>query len=176
MEVDGSSSVSFETSMYRKPGYMPHYLAALSDHPPCHKAGIFKCEAYRALILCAKQNCFDECIVQILGFLSHAGYPEHLFSVPRFCVESRASALTKLEQRKPRSCEFVVTAKLRKNVVMSLPFNAQLESLGVARVFRALLGSIIPIELKLGWSVKVNSMRRLYRLNWPCVRQSMGIG
>ena len=50
---------------------------------------------------------------------------------------------------------------------MSLPFTAQLESLGVARVFRVLLGSIIAIELKLGWSVKVNSMRRLYRLNWP---------
>ena len=155
---------------------MPHYLAALSDHPPSHKSGIFRCEAYRALLLCAKQQYFQECIQQILGFLSSAGYPEYLFKVPLFCSETRALALKKLEQRKPKDHGYIVTAKLRNNVVMSLPFNVQLESIGIAKVFRSTLGSIVPVELKLGWSVKINSMRRLYRLNWPCVPQSMGNG
>ena len=57
---------------------------------------------------------------------------------------------------------------------MSLPFNAQLDTLGVAKVFKLVFGSIIPIDIKLGWSVKRNSMRRLYRLNWPCAAQKHG--
>ena len=173
---DGCGSIRFETTMYRKPSFMPHYLAALSDHPPSHKSDIFRCEAYRALLLCAKQQYFQECIQQILGFLSSAGYPEYLFKVPLFCSETRALAFKKLEQRKPKDHGYIVTAKLRNNVVMSLPFNVQLESIGIAKVFRSTLGSIVPVELKLGWSVKINSMRRLYRLNWPCVPQSMGNG
>jgi hypothetical protein len=174
---DGGHDVHFETTMYRKPSFRPHYLAALSEHPASHKCGIFRCEAFRVLTLCAKQTQFDSCIFQVVGFLSSAGYPSSLFRLPSFSSSRRLEALKKLEGRKPkRSGDFEVTAKLRKSVIMSLPFNAQLDTLGVPKVFKLMFGSIIPIDIKLGWSVKRNSMRRLYRLNWPCAAQKHGNG
>ena len=38
---DGFERITFETSMYRKPNFRPHYLAAMSCHPQSHKSGIF---------------------------------------------------------------------------------------------------------------------------------------
>ena len=175
--VSNSRVVTFETSMYRKPNFQPHFLSVLSNHPSGHKHGIFKCEAHRALMLCSKQIHFDSCITQILLFLEDAGYSARCFPVVSFSSSRRSSYLSKIasRKRKDRDDRFRVTADRRSRVVLSVPFSTQLNQLGLCNLFRASVGSIIPIDLRLGWSVKINSMRRLYRLNWPSVR-SMGIG
>ena len=175
--ISASGIVTFETNMYRKPNFQPHFLSVLSNHPSGHKNGIFKCEAHRALMLCSKQTQFDFCIHQILLFLHDSGYPARCFSAVSFSSSRRALMLSKIANRKQkvRDDSFRVTAAKRSRVVLSVPFSTQLNQLGLRSLFRASVGFIIPIELKLGWSVKINSMRRLYRLNWPSVR-SMGTG
>jgi hypothetical protein len=158
--------VSFETGMYRKPNFRPHYLALFSDHPPCHKSGIFRCEAHRALMLCSKTSLFSECINSLLDFLGDAGYPSRCFSLPRFSQSFRESCLDKLHCR-DSSKDYGVSAKQRRTLFLSLPFNAQLADIGISSIFKSCFGCLVPLNLILGWTVKMNTMRRLYRLNWP---------
>ena len=56
---------TFSSSLYRKPNSQPHYLSALSMHPPAHKCGIFDCEVMRALLCCSDRSDFD---IAIKGF------------------------------------------------------------------------------------------------------------
>lgn len=158
--------VWFETGMYRKPNFEPHYLAAMSNHPASHKSGIFSGETFRALILCSKQNKFHGCIKDILRFLGVSGYPQRCFVLPSFDLGRRDVLLNKITSRKSEDVDRV-TAKRRHEITLALPYTSQLASIKVASLFRSSLGLLLPIHIKLGWSVKINSMRSLYRLNWP---------
>ena len=54
----------------------------------------------------------------------------------------------------------------------------QANKLGICSSFRSTVVSIVPLRIQTAWTVKQNSMRGLYRLNWPCRpnAQSMGQG
>jgi len=127
--------------------------------------------------LCSKKCHFDVCVSKILQFLDGAGYPARCFPSVGYLGPKRDLLLSQIHNRKPKdkNSAYRVTAEKRQNVVLSVPFSPQLDQLGLRNLFRASVGSIIPIDLRLGWSVKVNSMRRLYRFNWPSVL-SMGFG
>ena len=93
-------TVSLGTSMYRTPGFVPHYLPSLSDHPCPHKSGIFKCEWYRAMPLSGTEGVYNTAIVDLFGFLENAGYPPKSFSKISCDPTWRARALLKLGSRK----------------------------------------------------------------------------
>ena len=87
--------------MYRKPGFVLHYLASLSDHPCAHKSGIFRCELYRAMLLSGTEGAYNNAIVDLSGFLENAGYPARCFRKVSYDPTWRASALLKLANRNP---------------------------------------------------------------------------
>ena len=69
-------------------------------------------------------------------------------------------------------------------MIMSLPFSSQAKQLRISSIFRQTVSSKHNIQIMMGWSVKLNTMRRLYGLNWThvdvvadslCV-QGMGLG
>ena len=125
-------------------------------------------------MLCSKASVFNSCIDSLLEFLEGSGYPRRCFSSVEFAPDLRAGFLDKMRNR-VSSKENQITAKHRRSVFLSLPFNDQLSNIGIPSLFRCTVGCIIPLDIIMGWSVKVNTMRRLYRLNWPGVR-SMGNG
>ena len=176
------NSISFDTCLYRKPNFSPHYLAVLSEHPACHKSGIFSCEEFRAMLLCSRECAFIGCIDKLIGFLNTSGYPDRCFAPVQFSESRRLAFFEKMLRREPMSADSnsgtLPSNKCRRhNVFFTLPYSSQAHNLRVAGIFRQSVGNIIPITLLNGWSVKPNSMRRLYRLNWPRVQsQSMGSG
>ena len=154
--------------MYRKPRFVPHYLPSLSDHPCAHKSGIFKCESYRAMLLSGTEEAYNKAIVDLFGFLEDAGYSARCFSKVSYDPAWRARALLKLANRNPDlSSNSGTSSQDRKAVFLALPFSTQASNLKIVAAFRSSVSVIIPIDLRLGWTIKPNTMRKLYRLNWP---------
>jgi hypothetical protein len=80
----------------------------------------------------------------------------------------RARALLKLANRSPDLfSNSRVSSQDRKAVFLALPFSTQASNLKIVAAFRSSVSVIIPIDLRLGWTIKPNTMRKLYRLNWP---------
>jgi len=88
--TDGGNFVHFETSMFRKPSFRPHFLPASSMHPPGFKTGISRGETNRALMLCSTSSEFHKCMHALKSFLGNAGYPAYLCKEPAYDQVSRA--------------------------------------------------------------------------------------
>lgn len=58
-------------------------------------------------------------------------------------------------------------AERERAMFLSLPYSSQAKHLRVCSIFRQTASLKHNIEVLIGWSVKLNTMRRLYRLNWP---------
>ena len=108
-------------------------------------------------MLCSKSSVFSNCIDSLLDFLSDAGYPRRCFSLPQFSLSSREKCLDKLRKRN-LSKDYGMSAEQRRNVFLPLPFNAQLADIGISSIFKSSFSFSVPINLILGWTVKVNTM------------------
>jgi hypothetical protein len=163
----------FETSLFRKPNFRPHYLSCFSDHPVAHKSGIFFCETYRILVCCARSSVFDKCIFDVAGYLRNTGYPS--IATPNFDQARRESIL---QAALLRSSTRVAKTAATNIVTLVLPFQKDLQQLGINSIWSKLVGANLPIRLRVAWSVRPNSLRKLYGLNWPadCSVQGTGIG
>ena len=161
----GETLVSFDTNMYRKPNFKPHYLASLSNHPLKHKIGIHSCEAVRALLCCSKKSMFEGCMHDICKFLEMVGYPKP----PQINYDAcrRGRLLDKLAVRSVGGRADQAARTHRSTVYLVLQYQSQLKSLGACTSFEGCIGSVFPVRIKLAWSMRPNSMRKLYSLNWP---------
>ena len=98
----------------------------------------------------------------IAGYLSKCGYP--IFKVPVFDDQIRQTILAKLRSRSrikvtgPRAFD--------QKVFFVMPFSPGVKQLRIKSSFRKHL-CFTGLELTLAWTVKPNSLRLLYRLNWP---------
>ena len=106
-------------------------------------------------MLCSTSSVFSDCIDSLLDFLGDAGYPIRYFSLPRFCQSFREKCLDKLHCR-DSSKDYGVSAKQRRTVFLSLPFNAQLADIGISSIFKSSFGCLVTLNLILGWTVKMN--------------------
>ena len=174
--------VTFHTSMYRKPSFKPHYLSCLSDHNVSCKTGIFDCEVFRITVLSSKREDFVDCVEDMIDNLALVGYPRRFLSIPEFSEEKRLNMLQSIRANTHRCIGGRGNTKTnRRDVFFSMPFSSQAKSLQISKLFRSSFSTCpdldnLGINLRVAWSTKMNSMRRLYRLNWPRCAQSMGIG
>ena len=127
---------------------------------------------------------FESCIDSIMEYLVSAGYPSRLLSVPAFSALNSPSVIAGIRDRQCRSgtAAKASTNRCRDAVYIVVPFSSQAKSLNISRMFSSCLSSSslldnLNIKLRVAWGTKLNSMRRLYRFNWPVAgAQSMGIG
>ena len=158
-----NNTVGFSFSMFRKPNFRAHYLSGLSNHPNSHKKSIFKCECNRALVCSSESVGYDSSISDITRYLADCGYPTLVG--PEFDEQHRQNILAKLRLRsKPQGQNG--KRGFDDKVFIVMPFSPCVKHLGIQSCFRKHL-SFTNLELTLAWTVKPNSMRLLYRLNWP---------
>ena len=140
--------------------------------------GIYQCESTRALLCCSRAAAFDVCISRIIDFLFDCGYPRR--AAPTFDATKRARILHRLADRggaaQTRDVNQSFGNICTSNVYFVLPYSSQALKLKIRDSFKCHVGSIIPIELRIAWTVKPNAMRKLYRLNWPCKTLLQGNG
>ena len=161
----------------RKPSFRPSYLAPCSNHPVSHKSGILACESYRAFMLCSRVCYFDACISRLINFLKERGYPS-LHPRITFDESRRRAALAKHARPAGKSgnASSEPSLKNRSTVYFVLPYSDQAKHICVGKHFRSAFSNCVPINLVVAWSVKINSMRKLYRMNWPHISESAQIG
>ena len=151
--------------MFRKPNFRAHYLSGLSNHPSSHTKSILKCECNRALVCSSESGEYDSSTSDIIRYLADCGYPT--FAVPKFDDQHRQSILAKLRLRlrsEPQGNNG--DRGFDDKVFIVMPFSPCVKYLRIRSSFRKHL-SFTNLELTLAWTVKPNSMRLLYRLNWP---------
>ena len=105
---------------------------------------------------------YDSSISDITRYLADCGYPTLV--APEFDEQHRQSILAKLRLRsKPQGQNG--KRGFDDKVFIVMPFSPCVKHLGIQSSFRKHL-SFTNLELTLAWTVKPNSMRLLYRLNW----------
>ena len=182
-------------SMCRKPSFRPHYLASISNHLKAHKLGIYFGEANRALICCSNATWYHDCM-QVAKFVAACGYPSPVPSA--FDCNKRKQLLQKNESRnRPNSTscprddngQFVVQSlalatsggaevKLldRSTLYYVLPYSSQAKQLKISSV-SSFFSELVPVNIKVAWSVKPNTFRRLAALiKLAVLMQCMGLG
>lgn len=85
--------------------------------------------------------------------------------MPKFNASKRLNMLALLASRNVVDNRF--RAERERAMFLSLPYSSQAKHLRVCSIFRQTASLKHNIEVLIGWSVKLNTMRRLYRLNWP---------
>ena len=165
------SQAEFHVSLFRKPSFRPHFLHILSQHNSACKSSIFRNETRRALILCSRASAYHACVADIIGYLEDSGYPRFLLRCPEYSACSRSQFLHGGTSKDRPS---------RKLLYLALPYTDSAKALKINRMFVSSIASAslcyLNMSLRVAWSSKLNSMRRLYGLNWGQNASSMGIG
>ena len=112
---------------------------------------------------------FHACTDSLVTYLVDAGYPPAVGV--QFSAERRNLALGSSRER-PFGVEFAPSVSShrstsRHDVYLVLPYNVQMSQLKLCSLFRSHVSCVIPLELRLAWTIQPNAMRKLYRLNWP---------
>ena len=134
-------------------------------------------------VLSSKRGDFIGCVGDMIDNLELVGYPRRFLGIPDFSEEKRLGMLQSIRTSARHSIGDRGSTKTnRRDVFFSMPYSSQAKSLCISKLFRSSLGSFpeldnLDINLRVAWSTQMNSMRKLYRLNWPRVQsQSMGYG
>ena len=159
-------TVTLSTNMYRKPSLVPHYLPMNSDHPSSAKVGLFAGESRRAHLLCSSEISYSKCVEELRSFLAVAGYPMSACIAPAYDAKVRELRLQKALEPKSK------TEPNRSKVYLALPFSSQLATLRFSKSFQTHVGGLVPLSLTVAWSMKPNSMRKLYQFDWPNFQSS----
>ena len=118
------------------------------------------------MLLSGMEGAYNNAIVDLLGFLENAGCPARCFNKVSYDPAWRARALLKLANRNPDlSSNSEVSLENRKALFLSSPFSTQASNLKIVAACRSSVSPVIPINLRLGWIIKPNTMRKLYKLN-----------
>ena len=57
----------------------------------------------------------------------------------------------------------------RSTLYCVLPYSSQAKQLKISSVFSSFFSELVPVNIKVAWSVKTNTFRRLAALNKPVV-------
>lgn len=112
-------------------------------------------------------------VVKYLEYLAERGYPR--YAIPSYDAVRREALLAKHSAKVSENSEIQTFTDLHVDarafesslkVYFVLPFSAEAKSLKLVSCFCRHFSGLVPLEFTLAWTVKPNTSRILYRLNW----------